>query len=223
MFKRIIVALVLTVALLLLQPVFVIGFQPLANAGIHSVPVIGWVTGSLVAIAPLVLSIVLGVIIWLTALRLWKVTFAGFPGFRPGLSKADWVSLSKAEKRAYRALYARGRKIVTDAGLSKKSADGVTWRPRISGWRLTPAGIQFTVGGVALIPGVEIEKSIDSLAAAIPGPEPLELIPSGDVRYAHFVLRTRDPFADLEGIKFDDEPIEQGTLDDFLAEGVDDE
>ena len=217
MFKRIVVALVLTVALLLAQPVLILGFQPLANSGI------GWVTGALVSVAPLLLTVALLGVIWLTALRLWKVAFCGLPGFRPGLSKSDWQSLSKAEKRAYRALYSRGRKIVTDAGLAKKSPDGVTWFPRISGWKLTPAGIQFSVGGVALIPGVEIEKAIDSLAAAIPGPEPLELIPSGDVRYAHFVLRTRDPFADLEGLSFDDAPIEQGTLDDFLDEGSSDE
>lgn len=218
MFRRIVVALGLTVVVLLLQPVFLIAFQPVVNADIHAVPVIGWVTGSLVAIAPLFLTVALLCVIWLSALRIWKRVLLGLPGFRAGLPKDDFASLTKSEKRALRALYGNPRKVVTDAGLTAKDAAGAIWHPAISGFELTPAGLAFMVGGVAMIPGAEIERQLDPLAAAIPGPEAVEVLPSGDVRYANFVLRTRDPLAQVDGLDLGSvDRRSTGSLDDFLG------
>lgn len=218
MFRRILVALALTVAVLLAQPVLLLALQPLRNASIHSVPVIGWVTSSVANLLPLVFTVVLLGVIWLSALRIWKRALFGLPGFRARMPKDDFSSLSKGEKRALRALYANPRKIVDDAGLTKKDATGTEWFPTISGFHLTPAGIAFSVGGVAMIPGSEIERSADALAAAIPGSEGVESRPSNDVRFARFVLRTRDPLAQVDGLDLGSvERRSTGSLDDFLG------
>lgn len=218
MFRRILVALALSVAVLLAQPVLLLALQPLRNASIHSVPVIGWVTSSVVNLLPVIVTVVLLLVIWLAALRIWKRVLLGLPGFRAGLSKDDFASLDKSEKRALRALYANPRKIVTDAGLTKKDASGTEWFPAISGFQLIPSGIAFSIGGVAMIPGSEIERSADALAAAIPGSEGVEVLPSNDVRYARFVLRTRDPLAQVDGLDLGSvERRDAGSLDDFLG------
>lgn len=223
MFRRILVALALTVAVLLAQPVLLLALQPLRNASIHSIPVLGWVTSSVVNLLPLALTVVLLGVIWFSALRVWKRILFGLPGFRAGLRKYDFQDLDKNERKIVRALYADSRKIVTAAGLQRVDAAGVVWTPSVSGIELIPAGIGMVVGGVPQLPGVEIEKAVNALAAAIPGAEPLEVLPSNDVRYARFVLRTRDPFDGLEGLAFDDELVERGTLDDFLDGGGVDE
>lgn len=215
--RRYVVAVAMTVVAFLLNPILSALVRPLHAW--DSIPVIGWVAGGIVTALPLAISIALSLVIWITALKLWRRILVGLPGFRSGFSAEDWKSLSRHERKIARELIANGRRIMVNAGLTKKDAAGTIWAPRVSNVKLTPAGVQFSAGGVAMIPGADIERAVDSIAAAVPGPESVEVVPSGDVRYATFVVRTRDPYANLDSVTFGDAPVETGTLDDFLGMG----